>query len=222
MPFTARARDCGRREPSRWRSAQPTRRCTGLWEINEADGACDRNEGAREKLLGGCDTAQELEVRDWPGTASGAEHAMFAMRGTSGVVVVRSLRVTGVRRGLPHRLPGHGVLYRIRGHRVRGHGLRRDGVHAHRVCAWIFAMREQLGGKALPTDLERERPAACRHEPRRNERTRRKRDQHDAGYERSPVTLAGAQAHLPRGYPWTGDFTHKSETAWAADIASRT
>jgi hypothetical protein len=89
----------------------------------------------------------------------------------------------GVPRGIP--IPMHGVVDRIRGHRVRG------------ACVCRLDMREHVGGKALPADLDRERPVACRHEPRRNEHTRRKRDQQDAGHERLSVPLAGAQAHLP-------------------------
>ncbi|HXY97691.1 MAG TPA: hypothetical protein VEH00_12020 [Steroidobacteraceae bacterium] len=56
----------------------------------------------------------------------------------------------------------------------------------------VRSMREQRGGQALPADLERE--WLCRHEPRRNERTQGKADQRDAGKQRLPVTLAGAQA----------------------------
>jgi len=68
-------------------------------------------------------------------------------------------------------------------------------------------MRERGGGEALPADLDRERLVACRHEPQGNERTRRERDQHDAGQEHSPAALAGVQADFPWGCSRKADFT---------------
>ena len=154
-------------------------------------------------------------MRDRPG-AGGAEYAMFAMRGTSGVVVVRSLQGPTAGGGVRHEVPMHGVRDGIRGHRVRWpgvreHGLRRHGVQDDGVCVGRLAVSEHLGGKAVPADLHRERPVAGRHEPRRNDGTRCKRDQHDAGHERSPATLGRAQAHIPWGYSWRVNFTPKGQ-----------
>jgi hypothetical protein len=166
----ARARDCGWHESSRSTSALPTRGCSGLGEMNEADGARDRDDGSGAKPPGGWGIGRQRQVRSWSGTAGGAEHAMLAMWGTSGMVVVRSLH----------------------------------GVHAHGVCGWRLTMGEHVGGKALPADLDREGPVACRHEPRGNERPQRKRDQHDAGQERPAATLAEAQPASPTGLFFDG------------------
>ena len=86
------------------------------------------------------------------------------------------------------------------------HGVHAHGLHAHGVCVWRLDMREHVGGKALPADLDRERPVACRHESRRNEHTRRKRDQHDAGHERSSVPLAGGSSASPRAQFLAAEF----------------
>lgn len=99
---------------------------------------------------------------------------MFAMRRPSGVMGVR---VGG-----------------IRSRRVREHGLHARRVHARGTCVRWPALREHRGREIFPTYLERERPVICRHEAGGNERTQRKRDQHDAGHEHLPATLASDQA----------------------------
>ena len=82
-----------------------TRGCAGLREMNAADGFCDRCEFDREVLPGEGVMARQRQMGYWPGSAGGAEHAMFAMRGRSRMVVVRPLR---------------GAVDGVRSHRVRG------------------------------------------------------------------------------------------------------
>jgi len=57
--------------------------------MDEADGACDRDEGDREKLLCRGYSARQRQVGDGPGTAGGAEHTMLAMRVAPGAVLRR-------------------------------------------------------------------------------------------------------------------------------------
>jgi hypothetical protein len=82
----------------------------------------------------------------------------------------------------------------IRSRRAREHGLHARRVHARGICVRWPALREHRGRQVFPTYLERERPVICRHEAGGNERTQRKRDQHNAGHEHLPATLASDQA----------------------------
>jgi RES domain len=95
-----------------------------------------------------------------------------------------------------------------------------QGVAARRGVLLTLAMREHVCGKALPADLDRERPVACRHEARRDKRTRGKPDQHDAGNERSPATCAEVQAHACRFIFRAGILPAKTQQRWPPDTAS--
>jgi hypothetical protein len=107
----------------------------------------------------------------------------------------------------------------VRSHRVRRHGIHAHGFHARGVRLCRLELREDTGGQALRADLDPERSVTGRHESRRNQHTRRQRDQHDAGHQRSSAPLAEVQTHLP-GRSWATGFYQQLRTSVSAAMAS--